>query len=599
MSLSSAQVPSIVTTKKMLIRRLISRPSLADFGQLCKRAVRDNGLRHCKTALLPMPVGLALSRAKISWALCESKPLKLNVVRGKAGEEGSKASNESHFSLLVSLLQRNDWILLALSATCSIVASLLTTVQARVIGKIFDSLGQTNLLQVGLVRLLLVFISQAALSFLSTTALSFATTNLGVRLRVKFFRAILSQDMSVIDQIKTGELTHQLSQDVASLQTAIRESFTRGVESITSLISGSVLLYTVSPSMSLYLLGLLPLGAVGGSLLGESLRELSKQSRGLANKATGLAAESISSIRTVRSFASEDREVLRYEHELNDGASVKAKMAILTGAFYSSIGLGINLTTLLICGWGHQLIEQGKLTKGDLATIATQVQLLERSLARLSVLSASLSKAMKGAEHVFHTIQVVPVVNRACDEPVMLSRDRLRGDIALHTVSFSYPGRKDAVALDNLSIECKRGEVVALVGASGAGKSTVFQLVERFYDPDSGSITVDGVDIRRVDPLLLRRMIGYVHQKPDLFSGTIEENIKYGLPEATHAQVLDAARRANAHDFIASFPDGYATKLGDSGIGLSGGQRQRIAIARTLLLDPKILLLGTLDSCHP
>ena len=519
----------------------------------------------------------------------KQQPLTVNILK-------RRDAGKSHFKVLTSYLTSFDWVLLGVSAVCSMLASLLTTAQARVIGRLFDSMGQAQNMQLGVAKLFTVFMMQALLSFSSSTALSIATTNLGVRLRVAFFSSILNQDMSLLDEKKTGELTHQLSQDVASLQTAVRESFTRGVESVTSLVSGSILLYTVSPSMSVYLLGLLPLGAFAGTLLGESLRTLSKKSREVANAATGIASESIANIRTIRAFASEEREIAKYQHELDTGAGLKTQMAVFSGAFYAGIGLGINMTTLLICSWGHRLVDQGVLTKGDIATIATQVQLLERSLARLSVLSASLSKAMKSSEHIFHSILLQPVVNRTCDNPILLLRDRLRGDVDIRDVTFSYPTRKEAIAIDGVTIQAKQGEVIALVGASGSGKSTLFALVERFYDPDAGVVLLDGIDIRRVDPQLLRQSIGYVPQKPDLFSGTVAENIRYGKPNATQEEIIVAAQRANAHDFISGFPNGYDTMLGDSGVGLSGGQRQRIAIARSLLLDPKVLLLGT---CEP
>ena len=550
-------------------------------------------LSHCKIKSITsvtISVGVAsfaLNSLKSRTSLCEARTREIRF----DALEVKKAKTDS--ALLASLLTSYDWVLFGLAAICSVLASLMTTVQARFIGRLFDSLGKSGTMEGGLARLLSVFVFQSFLSFASSTSLSIATTNFGVRLRTAFFSSIIRQDMSILDEKKTGELTHQLSQDVAALQTSVRESFTRGVESITSLVSGSLLLFSVSPSMALGLLGLLPLGAFAGTLLGEGLRALSQKSREASNRATGLASETISNVRTVRAFAAEDRETERYAKELQSGSTLKTKMAMLSGAFYSSISLGINLTTLLILGWGHHLIESGKLTKGDIATIATQVQLLERALARLSVLSASLSKSMKSSEHIFETLRRQPKIAPGV-HVLNLDKQSLKGDIEFHNVSFFYPSRKEALVIDSLSFLAKQGETIALVGSSGSGKSTIFNLVERFYDPVSGFITLDNVDIRQLDPHWLRETIGYVPQKPDLFSGTIADNIRYGKLNASKEEIIEAAKRANAHDFIMGFPDGYDTQLGEQGIGMSGGQKQRICIARTLLLDPKVLLLGEL-----
>lgn len=434
----------------------------------------------------------------------------------------------------------------------------------------------------------MAIMSQSILSFGAATSLSVATTNLGVALRTSFFNSIIRQDMSKFETSKTGELTHQLTQDVAALQTAVRESFTRGVESVTGLVSGSILLFYVNSSMAIGMLTLLPVGAMAGSFLGEALRSLSAKSRDAANRATGIASESISNVRTVRAFAAEDRETARYKKELDEGSVLKTQMAMYSGAFYSCIGLGVNLTTLIIVGWGHQLVSAGQLTKGDIATIATQVQMLERSLSRLSVLTASLSKAMKNSQHIFSAIRSVPSQSNGKN---IIPKD-VRGRIQFQHVGFSYPSRPDKEVLHDVDFEAQPGDMIALVGASGAGKSTVAQLILRFYDPSLGSVMLDGVDIRDVDPFWLRReAIGFVQQEPALFSGTIAENIRYGNPNASMDQVMEAAKRANSHDFIMQFSQGYDTVLGERGVGLSGGQRARIAIARTLLLDPKVLVL--------
>lgn len=528
--------------------------------------------------------------------LCDAAPLlALPPPSALAYSEQLKAKPKTPSStqILLSMLSSFDWVLFGLAAICSVLSSLMTTLQARGIGKLFDSLGNKDADMRALTKQLFgVLVMQSALAFASSTSLSAACTNLGVNMRVAYFSKLLRQDMHILDNTKTGELTHQLSQDIAALQTTIRESFTRGVESVTSLIAGTYLLFSLSPPLALGLTVLLPIGAMGGTLLGEGLRTLNHENRLASNRATGVANESLLNVRTVRAFANEDRETQRYAKQLQHAAVIKAKMAALSGAFYAAVSLGVNLTTILIGALGHHFISNGSLTKGDIAAIATQVQMLERSLARLSVLSAQISKAAKASEHIFDTLKRNPIVHGTMRIP------QLKGNLDLYNVSFTYPSRPDALVLDQVNVSAHQGQVVALVGTSGSGKSTLFSLLERFYDADTGNILLDGVDVKQLDPSWLRENIGYVPQKPDLFSGTIEENIRYGAKNrpVTHAQVVEAAKRAHAHDFIQALPHGYNTVLGEQGNGLSGGQRQRLCIARTLLLDPKILLLDEITS---
>lgn len=527
---------------------------------------------------------------------CDAKPLVLpsSLPPPMALALAPKSKPPSSTSILLSMVSSFDWVLFGLAAVCSVLSSLMTTLQAKGIGKLFDGLGNPEADMRKLSKQLLgVFFMQSALAFASSTSLSAACTNLGVNLRVEYFSKLLRQDMAVLDAVKTGELTHQLSQDIAALQTTIRESFTRGVESVTSLVAGSYFLFSLSPQLALGLSVLLPVGAMAGTLLGEGLRALNHENRLASNRATGVANESLTNVRTVRAFANEDKEIARYGKQLHHAAAIKSQMAVLSGAFYSAVMLGVNLTTVLIGALGHHFITSGSLTKGDVAAIATQVQMLERALARLSVLSAQISKAGKASEHIFDTLKRQPVVTGT----IRIPRHELRGNLDLWGVSFSYPNRPNALVLDKVQISAHQGQVVAVVGSSGSGKSTLFSLLERFYDADQGNILLDGVDIKLLDPSWLRENIGYVPQKPDLFSGSIADNVRYGAKKpVTHEDVVQACKRAHAHDFIQALPMGYDTVLGEQGIGMSGGQRQRLCIARTLLLDPKILLLDEITS---
>jgi ATP-binding cassette subfamily B (MDR/TAP) protein 8 len=516
---------------------------------------------------------------------------------------------KSPTTILLSTLSIWDYLLYSIAGISSILGSLMNTFQAKLIGRLFDSLGTLaatdattttttttatmSTLGGPFVSLFSLFILQSGFSLISSVALSEATNRLGNKLRISFFKSVLKQDMELFDDSKTGELTHQLSQDIGSLQTAVRESFTRGVEGITTLISGSIMLWTTSPKVALGMITLLPLGSFAGTYLGYFLREVSSKARHASQIAAGTANESITSIRTVRILASESHEIEKYQEKLHVVGTLKQQMAIYSGMFYAGISLGVNLITLLVIGVGHQLVSAGELTRGDVSSIIVQVQLLERALARLSVLSASVSKALKNSESVFDMIIKQPMVNVSKQNSKLKS---VKGKIEFNNVTFAYPSRKSNPVLEDFTLTIEPGMVVALVGTSGSGKSTCGVLLERFYDPDEGTITLDGIDLRDFDPHWLRtRALAYVPQKPDLFSGTIRDNIRYGAPHASDDEVELAARKAQAHDFICTFPEGYDTILGEQS-GLSGGQRQRIAIARALLMNAKVLILDEATS---
>mmetsp|Transcript_3431 Transcript_3431/g.3905 ORF Transcript_3431/g.3905 Transcript_3431/m.3905 type:complete len:482 (-) Transcript_3431:2569-4014(-) len=404
-------------------------------------------------------------------------------------------------------------------------------------------------------------------------------------------------DIAYFDEHKTGEITHQLTQDISSLQTSVRTCFTRGIEGFTALVSGSVYLYIESPKLATTMLGILPIMSFVANGVGYFLRGVSEKVRKATTKATGVASESISSIRTIRSFGGEERELERYREVLDEVTKQKRVMAVAAGGFYASLGLGLNLIALLVCGYGGYLVQQGELTKGGVAAVATQVQMLERALARLSMLSAQVVKAFRASEHVFDTINLVPVVNTANGGKGLKPDDGMvSGRIDFKDVYFRYPSRPEFTVLKGFNLSIKPGQVVALVGQSGSGKTTTTSLLERFYDSSSGEILIDGMNVRDIHPDRLHEIVGTVSQEPVLFATTIFENIRYGKPEATKDEVIEAARLANAHNFIDSFPEGYDTKLGERGALLSGGQKQRVAIARAILSNPKVLLLDEATS---
>jgi ATP-binding cassette subfamily B protein len=262
------------------------------------------------------------------------------------------------------------------------------------------------------------------------------------------------------------------------------------------------------------------------------------------------------------------------------------------------------LCVLLVLGYGGNLVLNKEMTMGDLTSFVVYSGMIASSLGTVSGVYFELLKSLGATERVYGIITRIPSIPISTDEyesyggkkRLINSISNLEGEIRFDNVTFTYPMRVDRVVLHSLNLELHPGRVVALVGESGGGKSTCTQLIQRFYDPDSGSITLDGIDLRDIDPKYLREQIGVVSQEPYLFATTIRDNIKYSRDNATEEDVISAARQANAHDFITQFPQGYNTLVGERGTQLSGGQKQRVAIAQAILKKPKILLLDEATS---
>lgn len=437
------------------------------------------------------------------------------------------------------------------------------------------------------------------------------------RLRVQLFRAIICQEIAMFDRRNTGELLSRLSADTTSLQDVATTNISMFIRGAVQVLASCALMFYTSWKLALLIVVVVPCTVVLISVYSRLLKRLSTAYSDALGKSSDIAQQSVSNIRTVRSFAAEEIESKRYEASVgNPDEAVDALLCwyprtpssyktgvqrALAGSFFQGfVGfLGFGSIALVIWFGAYEVVDQ-QLSFGNLLSFILYSVQIGGSLGMMSSLMVSLFKAKGAAKRAFQLIDREPRV------PVKggVVPEEMEGTICFDNVSFSYPTRPDVMVLKDFSLEIPKNRTVAFVGSSGAGKSTVLSLIQRFYDVTGGQILIDGAPLVTLDPSWVRHHFAYVQQEPVLFSGTINENISYGhavrvqsithLPEQHDLEKV--AHDAFAHNFIVGFPQGYNTIVGERGVRLSGGQKQRLAIARALLMDPRVLLLDEATS---
>ncbi|GAA5041738.1 multidrug ABC transporter ATP-binding protein [Marivirga lumbricoides] len=412
-------------------------------------------------------------------------------------------------------------------------------------------------------------------------------------MRTGLYSKLMELPMTFYDKKRVGEIVSRITTDIALLQDTFSVTLAEFIRQVATLIIGAFIIFYTTPELSLFMLGTFPILVIAAMVFGRFIRKLSKKTQDELASANVVVEETLQSINVVKAFTSEFIEVVRYKKSMAKVVKVALKSASFRGAFISFIIFAMFGGIVAVMWYGANLVQAGDMSVGDLLSFVLYTTFIGGSIAGLGDLYGQIQKAIGASE------RVMEILEEEGEQKINESDQKeltLHGDIEFKEVGFSYPTRKDVKVLENLSFKVSAGEKIALVGHSGAGKSTIIQLLLRFYNLDSGAICVDNKEVTNYDLSGYRKNIGIVPQEIILFGGSIRENIAYGKPGATEEEILQAAQKANAWLFIKDFPEGLDTLVGERGVKLSGGQRQRIAIARAILKDPKILILDEATS---
>ena len=446
--------------------------------------------------------------------------------------------------------------------------------------------------------LLLIFCQLTVQTFFSFMRV-YLLTAVGERsladMRKDVYSKLLSMPMSFFTEKRVGELSNRISSDLSQIQDAISFTLAEFLRGVFTLIIGLFFIFWISPKLALVMLSVVPLLAIVAVTFGKRIRKMARKTQDQLADSGTIVQETFHGISIVKAFTSEWQEITRYVKSLKAVVSTAISNARYRGAFVAFMIFSLFGTLAFVIWYGGRMIQSGELTIGVLVMFVIFSMFVGGTFAGFADMFSQLQKTLGATQSVREIL-------RSGGEAVELTPIEVRpqyilnGHVRLEHVAFSYPSRKDIVVLKDLSLTASNGEQVAIVGPSGAGKSTVASLLLHFYEPDSGTIYFDERLAREFPLSQLRRQMAFVPQDVMLFGGSIKENIAYGKPGASEEEIVEAAKAANAHEFVKNFPEQYETIVGERGIKLSGGQRQRIAIACAILKDPAILILDEATS---
>jgi ABC-type multidrug transport system fused ATPase/permease subunit len=473
----------------------------------------------------------------------------------------------------------------------------------QLLGNLMGIIGRENATEESLLAaankyglwIIILLSAQAVASFFRVYFFENATQHMLASLRLATFTHLMRLPMTFFSKNMAAELNSRVSADVTQIGETFTTALAEFFRQLIIVIGGIVLIGITSWKLALLMMCVVPPVAIIAMIFGRKIRKIAKELQERVGESNLIVGESLQGIANVKAFTNEGYEGKRYRTVADKIIAIAMKNARNRGLFFAFIIFCLFGSIMLMVWYGVRLKVSGDISPEQMVAFLMTTMFVAASIGGLPEQYAQIQRAVGAADRVFD-ILAEEAEEVSLDETRKRAQLKLRGEVEFRHVKFAYPTRKEFMVLEDVTFTARQGETIALVGHSGSGKSTMASMLMRFYNPDNGSVSIDGKDVRNYDLTALRENMAIVPQDVLLFGGTIAENIAYGRPGATKEEIIHAARQANALTFIESFPDKFETKVGDRGIQLSGGQRQRIAIARAVLKDPSILILDEATS---